>query len=68
MIIGYVWLRSLFHMEQDAAAASLTYSLIVVTTWLQNFPLLQSCCVDVRLGQDAVPSAQVLPHAKAIFG
>lgn len=44
------------------------YTVVVVTMWLQNFPLLQSCCVDVSLGQDAVPSAQVLPHAKAIFG
>lgn len=55
------------HGTRCCGYSSNLYTVIVVMMWLQNFPLLQSCCVDVRLGQDAVSSAQDLPHAKAIF-
>lgn len=55
------------HGTRCCGCPSNLYAVVVVTTWLQNFPLLRSCCVYIRLGQDAVPSAQVLPHAKAIF-
>lgn len=56
------------HGTRCRGYSSNLYTIIVVTKWLQNFPLLQSCCVNVRLGQDAVPSAQALSHAKVIFG
>ena len=55
------------HGTRCCGCSSNLYAVVVVTAWLQNFPLLQSCCVDVRLGQDAVPNTQVLLHAKAIF-